>query len=491
MLRVGISLGDVIVDGNDLYGNGVNVAARMESLANPGEICVSANVYEHVVGSIEAEFEDLGEQAVKNLPRPLRCYRLASAPVVRAAAAAPSMPEAPASLALPDKPSIAVLPFTNMSGSAEQEFFADGMTEDLITDLSRLPSLFVIARNSTFAYKGQSPDIRTVGRELGVRYVLEGSIRQSGCRIRVTAQLIEALNGTHLWAGRFDRDLDDIFAVQDELTSAIIAEVAPEIEQAELDCAMRRPPQNLDAWSLYQRGLSHAPSGEEADLRAAIDLFDHARKADPNFVEALAMAGNSRVRYSLFFHGAVADRLIDEARELARDALRMDRGNPLCCLANAYLHLYLKEYETAVSYCQEAIGLNPSSARAHDVLGFCLSQSLRPAEALEALENAERLSPRDPQRSGRYISWAVALFQLEDYRQSLDLAIRASHSENPRYWGDAIMLAAAVALGDEQAIANARQTLYRRKPDFTLADISHFSIAPIIERLRQAGVSES
>ena len=210
ILRIGISLGDVIVDGDDLYGNGVNVAARMESLAEAGSICVSANVYEHVAGAIDAEFEDLGEQTVKNLPRPVRCYRLAmtSAPAEKAEPTAPGISQ---SLALPDKPSIAILPFQNMSGDPEQEFFADGMAEDIITALSRYRSLFVIARNSTFAYKGQSPDLRQVSQELGVRYVLEGSIRKAGQRIRVTAQLIDGTSGAHIWAERYDRQLDDIF----------------------------------------------------------------------------------------------------------------------------------------------------------------------------------------------------------------------------------------------------------------------------------------
>jgi adenylate cyclase len=239
--RIGINVGDVVVGDGDIFGDGVNVAARLEGLAEPGGICVSARVQEDAIGKLDLPFDDLGEQALKNIARPVRVYRVATDPV---SATAP----ATLALSLPDKPSVAVLPFTNMSSDPEQEFLADGIAEDIITALSRYPSLFVIARNSSFTYKGRAVDVKQIGRELGVRYVLEGSLRISGNRIRVSAQLVETETGKHVWAERYDRDLIDMFGLQDEITEAVTIAVAPAIADAEQHRALRKPPSSLDAW---------------------------------------------------------------------------------------------------------------------------------------------------------------------------------------------------------------------------------------------------
>ena len=250
--RVGVNLGDVMIEGRDLYGDGVNIAARLEALAEPGGICISRTVLSHARDKVSFDVEDAGEQTLKNIARPVHVYRIID-PSRRPATRKPEVP----ALALPDKPSVAVLPFTNMSGDPEQEFVSDGIAEDVITALSHYPSLFVIARNSSFTYKGRAVDVKQVGRELGVRYVLEGSVRKAGNRIRVTAQLIEAGTSNHVWAERYDRDLADIFAMQDELTEALTTALAPAIADAELRRAMRKPPESLDAWAAYQRGLWH------------------------------------------------------------------------------------------------------------------------------------------------------------------------------------------------------------------------------------------
>ncbi|HEY1431782.1 MAG TPA: adenylate/guanylate cyclase domain-containing protein, partial [Stellaceae bacterium] len=249
--RVGINLGDVITEGEDIFGDGVNIAARLEGLAEPGGVLVSNTVHDHVRDRLPFVFEDQGEHQVKNIARPVRVYRVRD----RAVPIPEPPPASPQPLPLPDKPSIAVLPFTNMSPDPDQEFFAVGIAEDVITALSRYPSVFVIARNSCFTYKGRAVDVKQVGRELGVRYVLEGSLRKSGTRIRVTAQLVEAEGGKHVWAERYDRDLAEIFAVQDEITEAVTIAIAPAIADAERQRAMRKPPENLDAWGAYQRGL--------------------------------------------------------------------------------------------------------------------------------------------------------------------------------------------------------------------------------------------
>ena len=264
--RVGIHLGDILIDGDDIIGDGVNLAARLESIAEPGGICISEDAFRQVRGKIQAEFRDAGEQVLKNIGRPVRIYRAAAVSPVAAATG----------LLLPDKPSIAVLPFTNMSNDPEPEFFADGIAEDVITALSRYPSLFVIARNSSSTYKGRAVDVKQIGRELGVRYVLEGSLRKSGDRIRVTAQLVEAETGKHVWAQRYDRDLADIFVVQDEITEAVTIAIAPAIADAEQQRAMRKPPESLDSWAAYQRGLWHVSKATSDDIALAEKFFQQA-----------------------------------------------------------------------------------------------------------------------------------------------------------------------------------------------------------------------
>ncbi len=265
--RIGVNLGDIIIDEDDIYGDGVNVAARLEGLAEPGGICIGRAARDQVRDRLDLDLEDIGEQAVKNIARPVRVFRV-KLPAPEA--------EAPAALALPDKPSIAVLAFANMSGDPEQEYFADGIAEDIITALSRFRWFFVIARNSSFTYKGQAVDVKQVARELGVQYVLEGSVRKAGNRVRITAQLIDALTGRHVWAERYDRDLTDIFAVQDEITETIAGAVAPSFVSAEARRAERKRPEDLDAWDLALKGNWHLAQSGRENVAAAVSLFEAA-----------------------------------------------------------------------------------------------------------------------------------------------------------------------------------------------------------------------
>src|SRR5579864_3950530 len=284
--RVGINLGDVMVEGRDLYGDGVNIAARLEALADPGGICISETVLNHARDKVAFEVEDAGEQSLKNIARPVHVYRIIVSPS-RSQAAPRSQDR---KLALPDKPSIAVLPFQNMSGDPEQEYFADGIVEEIITALTRFRQLFVIARNSSFAYKGKSPDIRQVGRELGVRYVLEGSVRKAANRLRITGQLIDAATGTHLWADRFEGGLEEVFELQDQVTANVVGAIAPTVQQAEIERAKRKATGSLDAYDYYLRGIANVHlSGKEANAEA-LRLFYKATELDPDFATAYGMA---------------------------------------------------------------------------------------------------------------------------------------------------------------------------------------------------------
>src|SRR6202047_1218652 len=278
-LRIGINLGDVIVEGDDLYGDGVNIAARIEALADPGGVFVSNTVHDHVRDRLPFVFEDLGEQHVKNIARPVRVYR------VRDAGASAKSPVAPA-LPLPDKPSIAVLPFANMSGDPEQEYFADGIVEEITTAISRLPWLFVIARNSSFTYKGKAIDVKQVERELGVRYVLEGSVRKAGSRVRITGQLIDTTTGAHIWADRIDGSLDDIFELQDQVASSVVCAIEPKLRLAEIERATRKPTNSLDAYDLYLRALAESRKPNLEGSAAAILALRQALTIDPSYAPA-------------------------------------------------------------------------------------------------------------------------------------------------------------------------------------------------------------
>ncbi len=381
--RIGVHVGDVIVQGDNLFGDGVNIAARLEALAEPGGICVSGTVRDQIGTKLPVVFTDLGEQQVKNIAQPLRAYRIGSAS--GAAVTVPSLP-------LPDKPSVAVLAFTNMSGDPEQEFVADGIAEDIITALSRYPSLFVIARNSSFTYKARAVDLKQVGRELGVRYVLEGSVRRAANRIRVTAQLVEAETGKHVWADRYDRDLTDIFALQDEITEAVTIAIAPVIADAERQRAMRKPPGSLDAWAAYQRGLWHFGKFSADDNLAAQKFFQQAIDLDPNFAggySGLAWALRHEVQVqrhaTLGVLGRDMAKNLTAAEALARRAVALDGNDAEARARLGQILMARGVYQDALAEIERALTISPNLASAHGVLGAVLMWSGRPKEGRVAL----------------------------------------------------------------------------------------------------------
>ncbi len=485
--RIGVNLGDVIVEGDDIHGDGVNVAARLEGLADPGGICISASVHEQVRGKLDIGFENIGPQEVKNITEPVHTYRV----LLEQPSAFDEPPP------LPSKPSIAVLPFENMSGDPEQEFFADGMAEDIITGLSRFRWLFVIARNSTFTFKGRLVDVKQVAKELGVRYVLEGSVRKGGNRIRFTAQLIDATTGNHIWAERYDRELEDVFAVQDEITEAIVAAIAPEISAVELKRAERKPPGNLDAWDIYQRGLAVYYTTTEEGLESAIELFDKVNDLDTEFAPAFAMAAEARFRYLFHFRPNNRGTLLKQAQEKSQKGIALDSRDPVCLLADGRVNTHLGQHDLAISQIKEAISLNPNYAMAHYALGFALRAAGRAEESISHIDRAIRLSPHDAFLAG-FQNWrAMTLFDLKRYEEAVEWAHRASRNPNPRFWTFAVLAAALTKLGHEEEAQKALDELIMRAPHFSLDFVHEASTflkveftKSFIEALRNAGVPE-
>ena len=409
--RMGINLGDIIIDKRDIYGDGVNVAARLEALAEPGGICVSRVVRDQVRDKLNFAFEDMGEQQVKNIARPIWTHRIrladdASSPC--ALALAPAMAPQPP-LPLPDKPSVAVLPFTNMSGDPEQEFVSDGIAEDVITALSRYPSLFVIARNSSFTYKGRAIDVKTVGRELGVRYVLEGSVRKAGNRIRVTAQLIDAESNNHVWAERYDRDLADIFAVQDEITELVTIAIAPAIADAELHRAVRKAPGSLDSWAAYQRGLWHLSEAKSDNNEAAQGFFQQAINLDPIFAGGYSGLALAQLQAAAVYQKLGLLEAQSSAEALARRAVALDGADAEARSCLGWSLQARGELDGALADIERALAMSPNLAVAHGQRGATLIFSGRPKEGLVAIQTSIRLDPRDPFSAIRLLHFACGL----------------------------------------------------------------------------------
>jgi adenylate cyclase len=493
--RIGINLGDVIVEGDDIHGDGVNVASRLEGLAEPGGIYLSDDVYRQVRGKVEAEFEDLGELALKNVAEPVRVYRVATAVSGTASAKPASRP-----LSLPEKPSIAVLPFTNMSGDPEQEFFADGISEDLITALSKIRWFFVIARNSTFTYKGQAVEVTQVARELGVRYVIEGSVRKAGNRVRITAQVVEAASGNHLWAERYDRDLKDIFALQDEMAQTIVGAVEPELSAAEREHAARKPPESLDAWETYQRGLWHLWSFTRDDNAETQRVLRRAQEFDPSFATAYAFESYSHYLDAMLGFSEAPDESLAAALTAAKRALALDDKDPVAYFALGRVYMMHGKHDASVAELETAISLNPSFAMAYHGLGSALMLSGRLEEAAEALDKAIRLSPRDPVLWGMMCFRSVTCSLLQQYEAAAEWGRRAAHEPRAAkggYWAYAVL---ASALGNLGQAAEAREALgeaLRQKPDLSLTYLEKTlptkepgGLDPYLAGLRKAGLPE-
>jgi adenylate cyclase len=458
-LRIGIHQGDIVVEDGDNLGDGVNVAARLEALAEPGGICVSARVQEDAAERLDVAFTDLGEQSLKNIARAIRVYRVGPHKA--------SIPPTQAPLPLPAKPSIAVLPFQNMSGDPDQEVFADGMVEDITTALSKLRWFFVIARNSSFAYKGRAVDIKQVGRELGVRYVLEGSVRKGGNRLRITAQLVEAETGNHVWAERYDRDIGDIFTVQDEITERVVAAIEPELYAAEHIRSQRKPPESLDAWECIIRALAYVGQSTRAGGEEAEALCRRAIAIAPGYGQAhslLAWVILRRIAPSQL------DAVLPEATAEARTALRLDERDHLAHIVQGSVLFRTRRHEEAERSYRRALECNPNSALAHAALGYALAAQGKYEESIENANRALSLSPGNSLAEAQAAHVIVfARFGTREYLAS-DTAAREMLQRYPEYLPAYYVLIAASAMqGKVDAAAMALADVLRLQPELSLA----------------------
>jgi adenylate cyclase len=451
VLRIGVNLGDVMVEGSDLYGDGVNIAARLEAIAESGGILVSGTAYDHIKSKVKIGFDDLGAQALKNIAEPVRVYRVTSMPRVALGAAK----------AISDKPSIAVLPFTNMSGDPEQRYFGDGVVEDIITELSRFRSLFVIARNSSFAFRDERISIAEVARRLGVHYVVEGSVRRVGNRVRITAQLIEAANGTHLWAERYDRELEDIFAVQDEVVRTVVGTVAARVEVAGAQFAKRKPPESLVAYDYVLRGLEQLNLEGEEHNSEARRLFEKAVELDAQYA-----AGHAYLALAIYIQWTT-DRdpgELDRALATARRALALDENDSRCHRALSGIYAHLKQFDRAEFHSERSIALNSNDALAAAQRGGLLRYLGRAEEGVEWVHKAMRLNPYHP--NWYWTTLARVLHAAGRYAEALEAYGRIA--ERPSFY-HAYVAACHAELGRMEEARNHAALALQARPDFSVA----------------------
>jgi adenylate cyclase len=492
--RIGVHIGDVMVRAGDLFGDGVNIAARLQSIAKPGGVCISSATYDQVRKVLPVSFADLGALQVKNIEEPIRAYQLGAPSETRGPTGAHAV-ETESLPPLPDKPSIAVLPFQNMSGDPEQEYFADGMVEEIIAALSRFKSLFVIARNSSFTFKGKAVDIKEAGRRLGVRYVLEGSVRKASGKVRITGQLIDAVTGGHIWTDRFERDLTDVFALQDEVTLRVVSAIQPKLLQTEIALAARRRPENLTAYDYYLRAMQQFYLTTREGVAEVTRLADRALELDPRFGLVAALAGVSRMRSVIW--GYAADPQFDrkEAVRLVRLALSIDDSDSdtlaWASVTSAYM---VGDSESETEMADRAVALNPNSYLVWTCRGHVYRVAGLPEEAVRSFERAMRISPVDPRQNVALIGMGMAFIELRRFDEAV-VAGKKSLRQDPTLTAANRCLASAFAhLRRDAEAREAAARVLEFDPTFTITGyiarggLSNAKL--MIEGLRKAGLPE-
>jgi len=493
--RMGVNLGDVIPEDNTIHGDGVNIASRLEKLAEPGSVCIGRNIYDHVKGKLDYGYSDLGEQRVHNIPEPVQAYSVKPSKPTADTSPGSSSKDLPP---LPDKPSIAVLPFENMSGDPEQEYFADGVVEEIITALSRIRWLFVIARNSSFTYKGRAVDVKQIGRELGIRYVLEGSVRKAGNRVGITGQLIDVSTGAHIWADRFDGELANIFDLQDQVTASVVGAIAPKLEQAEMERAKRKPTESLDAYDHYLRGLAAVHQWSREGNNAALSHFKRAIELDPNFASAFGMAARCYSQRTGF--GWVIDRKqeIADAERLARRAEELGKDDAVA-LATAGLALVIVvgEVDDGAALIDRALSLNPNLAWAWLFSGLARISLGEPEVAIEHTARAMRLSPQDPQIYAMQFTAAAAHFFAGRPNEALSWAEKAMQQQSNFFVATCIAAASGALAGKLAQAEKAMMRLHQLNPTLRISNLKDMQpfrrpehLTKLAEGLRIAGLPE-
>ncbi|MGA7166200.1 MAG: tetratricopeptide repeat protein [Pseudolabrys sp.] len=491
--RIGINVGDIIIDGDDIFGDGVNVAARLQTLAEPGGIMVSSIVHDQVRDKLSFGFDDMGEQSVKNIARPIGVHRVSLAETARPAAAQSGAAPSKFEPASSNRPSIAVLPFANMSGDPEQEYFADGISEDIITGLSKLRWFFVIARNSSFAYKGKTVDVKRAARELGVRYILEGSVRKGGDRVRITAQLIDAATGNHIWADRYDGELTDVFALQDEITRKVVAAIEPKLLEAEGIRSQKRSPEDLDAWDMVIQANSLFWRLTPADGDAAIAIMRRAVERYPDYGPAHSMLA-FMLLLSQLTGWKREEALGKQAASFAERAAELDDSDPWAHLALGYVAISRRHTDGAVEEFQRALDLNPNFAAAHGYLAFALAVDGRSEQAIAHSEQAIHMSPHDPQNAIFNMCIGVAHYLAGRYPEAVAFGRKAIQQRTQFTSGHRIYVASLAQAGQ---IEEARDALARLKglfPEMTIAWIKQYvpytagPMEKFLDGMRKAGL---
>ncbi len=460
--RIGIHVGDIIFDENDIFGDGVNIAARLEGIAEPGNVCLSDDAYRQVRGKIEMVCDDLGMQTLKNIAEPVRAWRITPRHRGAAAATPGSFPGQAAPLALPDKPSIAVLPFQNMSGDPEQQYFADGIAEDIITELSRYPDLFVVARNSSFTYRGRTVRIADVARELGVRYVVEGSVRRGGSRVRITAQLIDALSGKHLWAQRYDRELQGVFAIQDDVTSSIVAVLPARIEAAAIEAAARKKVDSLEAYDYLLRGKYYLHLYDAKANREAEASFDRAIELDPRFAAAYAWKACTLGQARVHGYCGSAPELSEIAR-LIEAAARLDESDTECHRIMCRLAMLDGLFAKSEYHLERAMAQNPNDPRLVAQRGINLTYLGEPVAAIPWIERAMRLDPFSAHHY--YLDLVRALFMAGRATEAIGVL---EPMEPDRFDHYVLLAACRSAVGDTLAAQEAGRRALAMRPAFAI-----------------------
>jgi TolB-like protein/class 3 adenylate cyclase/tetratricopeptide (TPR) repeat protein len=482
--RIGIHVGDIMIDNDDIFGDGVNIAARLEGIAEPGGICISDDAQRHIRGKIELTFDDMGPQLLKNIAEPMRAWRVQVGKKPPSVLSKKAAADIGRPLALPDKPSIAVLPFQNMSGDPEQEYFADGIVEDIITALSRFKSLFVIARNSTFTYKGKAVDIKEVGRELGVRYVLEGSVRKSVDRVRITGQLIDSLTGAHVWADRYDGKLENVFDLQDEITTNVVGHLVTHVQVSEIERSSRKPTASLDAYDCYWRGCAQHWKFTKSGTDAALAYFAKAVELDQNFASAYALAA---VVYSARRQNGWMANIAQESAEainLARRAIELGQmDDAALCRGGFILALFAGELEFGAECTRRGLAMNPNFAAGWSYSAFVHLYMGEHQIALEHFQRNESLNPRDPAIMYVEVGAALAHLFLGNYEEAARI-MQEIVSEFPAFATGWRVLAISKAMaGDIAAGKNATSKALELDPSRTVS-----SLVPLVPLRRPADV---